>query len=321
MATRRQKLKARLLALTSVTLGLTLAACGGGSSGASVSPGSTQPPPPPPPPPPSNSSLANLQYDETFDAASAVMSHDINLAGAGENQVFASGNVSSTTTVAYDASTDSFTLSISQSDVNYSQTFRPVDIDNSDVDFTTYIRSGDLAILLNPNAPLLALEYVTLGAWVSESGSSQRDLSLGYLAGGIQTPDGDMPVTGTANYTGEITGTGVAKPTGLLYYLSGDADIEADFSTGDVTTTITVLRNLYADNTGLAPYLFESNGSISGATNLFGGTISSLDGSNLSGRVDGAFFGPNADEVGGTFSASNSNDDMVGAFVAGPAAP
>lgn len=308
------------MALTGLTLGLTMTACGGGSTGTSVSPGSTQPPLPPVQ---TNSSLANLQYSETFPLASAVMSLDLTLTGQGENQTFASANISSARTLSYNANNDSFTLRIVQADVNHQEVFAPSDIDagSSDANFTVYDKSNELLILLNPHAPLLDLEYVTLGGWVSSTASTQRDISFGYAAGGVQTPDSDMPTTGTASYEGEISGTGITKPTGVLYLIAGTIDIDADFGTGDVTSTITVLREDYNTSQMYAPYLFESNGTISGSTNLFGGTIISLDGSNLSGRVDGAFFGPNADEVGGSFNASNSNDDMVGAFVAGPAAP
>lgn len=297
-------------------IGAALVGCGGGSTGASISPAVTQPPPPAPVP---NTSLANLVNTETFDVASAVMSLDVSLSGQGSNQSYSSGNISPSTQVTYNASSDSFTLKIIQGDANYNQTFSPANIDaaQSDADFTIYDKSGDLLIYLNPHAPLLDLEYVTLGAWVSDA-ASPRDLTFGYLAGGIQTPDGDMPTTGTASYQGEIAGTGITKPLGVLYLIAGPVAIEADFATGSVVSTVTVLRTDYLTGGTYAPYLFESNGSIATGTNLFGGTISSLDGSGLVGRLDGAFFGPTANEVGGTFNASNANDDMVGVFVGGP---
>lgn len=251
------------------------------------------------------------------------MSLDLTLTGQGENQSYTSGNISASTTLGYSANNDSFTLRIVQGDANHQEVFATSDIDAvaSDANFTIYDKPDDLLILLNPHAPLLDLEYVTLGGWFSSSASSQRDVTFGYGAGGVQTPDADMPTTGTASYEGEISGTGITKPLGVLYLVAGTIDIDADFGSGDITSTVTVLREDYSTAQVYAPYLFESNGSLSGSTNLFGGTINSLDGSNLSGRVDGAFFGPNAEEVGGTFRASNSNDDFVGAFVAGPATP
>lgn len=315
-----EKLKLSVLAMAGVTIGLTVAACGGGSTGASVSPAMTQPPPPPPQ---NNTSLATLQYSETFQIASAVMSLDLTLGGQGSNQTFASGNVSASTTLSYNSDTDSFTLRIVQGDANYQQTFTPFDIDlaSTDANFTVYEKNNDLFIYLNPHAPILDLEYVTLGAWASPDGSTLHDVTFGYGAGGVQTPDDNMPSTGTASFTGEIAGTGITKPLGVLYLIAGTIDIDADFATGTVTSTVTVLREDYLTAQIYAPYLFESVGSIASGTNLFGGTINSLDGSNLTGRLDGAFFGPSANEVGGSFRASNANDDMVGAFVAGPTTP
>lgn len=159
---RKTNFEKSLMALTGLTLGLTMTACGGGSTGTSVSPGSTQPPLPPVQ---TNSSLANLQYSETFPLASAVMSLDLTLTGQGENQTFASANISSARTLSYNANNDSFTLRIVQADVNHQEVFAPSDIDagSSDANFTVYDKSNELLILLNPHAPLLDLEYVTLG--------------------------------------------------------------------------------------------------------------------------------------------------------------
>ena len=74
-----------------------LAACGGGG-GTTTAP----PPPPPPPPPPENETLTDLVADETFDAASVVLSFDVDGAGVTSNVMAEFSGISNANTVAYD---------------------------------------------------------------------------------------------------------------------------------------------------------------------------------------------------------------------------
>jgi hypothetical protein len=165
-----------------------------------------------------------------------------------------------------------------------------------------------------------ALDYSLLGAWsvtTKKTGSTQLDTTywgLGFT--GYQTPTSGIPASGTATYSagpaGHVTEglspgggvAGLALPS--FFDLTGQASIDVNFGTGKVNGS---LFNMTVYNSGpaLDPVPWNSvalSGNLSGPT--MQGTTSvtsapsgpaSLSGS-ATGTFAGSFFGPNAQELG-----------------------
>ena len=138
---------------------------------------------------------------------------------------------------------------------------------------------------------------------------------------GIPTETADLNALGEVNYAG--TATLLIEDGNAIYDLSGDATIEASFDTGTVTATLDGLSGEREAGLASPPASVSEVGvitvtgsAIEGAT-FSGGTpalvsdeISDLSGSETL-SLEGAFYGPDADELG----ASLVIDDSVSGSV------
>jgi hypothetical protein len=119
---------------------------------------------------------------------------------------------------------------------------------------------------------------------------------------GLATPSLVMPRSGTANYTGVVTGYGVASPeigtsARTEYALTGTGTLLADFGTASLTSTMNI-TGAALDNSGNRDFgSFVHNGSI--VQNTFSAR-------GIVGSVSGTFYGPNADEFAGIFALTQS---------------
>ena len=163
--------------------------------------------------------------------------------------------------------------------------------------------------------------FVANGKWFRENEDGTED--HGHLVFGQRTVASEMPQTGTATYDGTIFGT--VNRQNRVHALRGGLDLTTDFSTGRVE------MNMEADlayrtgdgTTRFIDYaLFTGSGSIDDAS--FSGSMEgTVDraavqegiSTDLTGRFEGAFFGPTAQEVGGTFEFSGEDAAGVGSFV------
>ena len=227
-----------------------------------------------------------------------------------------SGNL----TLHYDAQADSYTMS----DGTKSMTFPESSYlaEDSNDDFVVYdIYRGDedfdtLTLLRPGTNGVINLTYVTYGYWQSRPDSTRSDFT--YFVGGVQTPVAEMPLTGSASYSG--VADGLALVGGQAYALFGSTGtLAADFGTGTVSTSLTLRGN---PNIGedFAPYVpgtvalgtLTGTGTIGAGSNKYSGTLS---GAGMSGGLDGAFFGPGAAETGYSFQVQGGNDRAIGVFV------
>jgi len=141
-------------------------------------------------------------------------------------------------------------------------------------------------------------DYLAWGAWSAEqTGTPNAKVMEGsHWIAGTMTQTVDMPRSGTASYVGQVHGT--AYEGNALHALNGTSQLTADFGAGSIGGQLDV----HYANRGTAYATSHLTGvSISG--NQFGG---SLTGADNSGNIQGAFFGPNAAEVGGNW-AINKN--------------
>ena len=169
--------------------------------------------------------------------------------------------------------------------------------------------------------------YVNAGIW-SQSNASGALTSATAFASGYETPVSAVPTTGSATFAGYAAAT-VYKPSNgaiMGVYVDGTANLAANFSSGQVTGAFTQMREEGgAPSATPTPWNDVSlNASIAAGTNRFSGTtaaastpgtVMSLSGS-ATGRIDGAFYGPAAQNIGAVWSLSDGTGSAIGTVVA-----
>jgi hypothetical protein len=169
------------------------------------------------------------------------------------------------------------------------------------------------ALFINPN-----LAYSTYGVWLYAPAGGNSSM-VGAYSFGQWTPSANVPTSGTATYSGSTIGL-LEQPSGN-YDLTGDARLTADFSAMTVTGNLT---NMKATNNATGVTTPWNNMAMSAAVtssrNGFAGSISSTSTSTttpvaLSGNVTGHLYGPHAEEIGGSWWATDgASTAAVGSF-------
>lgn len=163
--------------------------------------------------------------------------------------------------------------------------------------------------------------FVAAGEWDRANADGTQDFS--HLVYGQRTEASEMPQTGTASYDGTIYGHINRENT--VRGLRGGFGMETDFASGDVEMSMDA-NIAYRNGQGQTLYIdyaeFTGNGSLDDTTfdGRMSGTIDRdvVDGTEsraLTGSFDGAFFGPTAQEIGGTFEFTGDDAVGVGSFV------
>jgi hypothetical protein len=229
--------------------------------------------------------------------------------------------------LAYDAATGGYTVKDAS---GASATFLPSSISPtlSDTKVTTFVQasgnSEDQLVLFNPGAmnPLMPLSYVSYGAWQhSTDNGATVDFSQQFFVYGIRQA-ANQPSTGSASYTTVVDGIW-SNPDGL-YTLAGDSTFTANFTDMTVATTLNLDGTNVSASGGGTKSLgrFAGTGTIAALGGGFSGTLmhqgTDANGNVLNGSFAGAFFGPQGQEVGYTFSlrdATGSGGTAAGAVV------
>lgn len=143
-----------------------------------------------------------------------------------------------------------------------------------------------------------------------------------YLTTGLKTQASAMPTTGTASYSGDFEVTLTQLSTGYYWRSSGGKiAVDADFG-GNSLVFNTATAAVF--NGGGTPFPATDQYTVSGSATITGNTFTSVafggeqyagDGTLLgsyTGTLDGAFYGPSANELAGAFQQYNpSNADFV----------
>lgn len=136
-----------------------------------------------------------------------------------------------------------------------------------------------------------------------------------WFAFGHETPAANLPASGSATYSGQTAGY-LWQPSGgslIGSVLEGDIRVTANFATRNLTGTIDNLTTDAGSGAVALGHAFQVGGTIApSATSIqiVSGTVTSttlLGGGELEGR----FFGPNANEVGGTWSYADSAGSLT----------
>lgn len=161
------------------------------------------------------------------------------------------------------------------------------------------------------------LSYSTFGQWNVSIGGTVS--SIGFYSVGSPTPVANVPTTGSATYTGGATGVATLNSSSTGYPFNGTATLNAVFSSETITGAITNITayGIGQPNTvsGSLNDIELTAGTISGngfagmaSTSSTAGTAANTSGAT--GSFRGNFFGPAAQEAGGTFSLTNTSPNI-----------
>ena len=300
----------------SVILGLVLALAGcGGSSGGTDTAGTTPPPAGPTEVArqvPVNTTVDVLTQVETFNtvASTAVLTLSNGLVtSASTTQAGFKDDV----TIAYNPATQGYTVTTGRG-IGKSTAFTSADFDETVNGVTSYskVSQGEDAQLLITRTGLL--KYSALGAWTSVPATNGTGtISASLFVFGQETSFATLPKTGTATYNLGVSG--IARDGANAYGLGGGGSANVNFAANSLTT----IFNLGVFNGGanpIATYAINGTATISSTFARFSGTTQgTLFGVNVSGPFHGAFFGPAAEEIGGSFKVTGGQVEAIGAFV------
>ena len=139
-----------------------------------------------------------------------------------------------------------------------------------------------------------------------------------YAVHGDRTPPRAVPTTGEASYDGRMFAyswpSDDALLTGEAEWFKGDMTLSADFANGSIAGSIDALESRanssspYVAAAGGATFNAAITGNRLTANDLTGtGALSGYE----NGSVEGAFFGPAADEVGGVLDAADEANNRL----------
>ena len=291
---------------TAVWLVLIVSACGGGGGGRKVA--SAAPPPTSPPTPPPTPSAVELFENAATQEFAALSS------GGTDDQI----------RIRYDAATKTYEVLVPgetwqalRLSSRYSSVppryfeFGPPDARF----FQTYEHYKD-----NPPS---GYRYSNLAAWGRGVGAYWDNPD--YVAFGIATPAGAVPVTGIASYDGFIGGqTNLLQQDYLVggmieATVGGSVNLRFDFGAGTLDGAVHPRLNTFESIYDLGTLSFADTVYSSGSTNFSGRFDTSLVGPN---SFLGLFTGPNAEELIGrwefpfVYPADGKTYDATGAWIA-----
>ena len=186
--------------------------------------------------------------------------------------------------------------------------------------FATATVNADLSALAIAVEPVpQGWNYQTFGVW-SRDPSGSNPGRVGAISTGSFTATNNVPSTGTATFTGASAGLYSAPDGSTGGIVAANMAMVVDFSSrvaGFATAGTTISRDGGQNFAAFSALDLTGSLQVVSGQNLMSGTVSTTAGSpvNLSGNINGKFYGPNAQEVGGTFGLKgNGVEAYVGGF-------
>ena len=158
------------------------------------------------------------------------------------------------------------------------------------------------------------LSYVSLGQWnwwISDNATGNaEEYNSVYFVHGDRTPAGDVPTSGTATYSGQSLGFSTdAVDRGSAYGAPIDVSLAADFGQRSIAAQLNRDAQSSGDPMGgvtISSVDLHGTGGITTSGSFAIPLVGTVDTTPAVGSLDGAFFGPNAEQVGGVFSVGNT---------------
>lgn len=164
--------------------------------------------------------------------------------------------------------------------------------------------------LINIDSPEVGLEFQTFGAWLTGLKTPSGVAGVGSF--GAKTTENAVLV-GTVNYNGASIGI-MRAVNGEVFVTVSDVSVSTDFSTASMSSTSTSLAKVGDGSQGSGRSIdFSGSGPVTGTG--FTAQFMGVNNSDLTGSADGHFYGPTAEEVGGTFGLQTSDGQTyIGSF-------
>lgn len=143
-------------------------------------------------------------------------------------------------------------------------------------------------------------EYQTYGAWVTYD-KDQSVVDAGGFSVGLPTEAAAIDTTGTAKFEGTAAGLYVTNGGDKTDLMTAKAHLDVDFASQSVAFTTT---DSQLPEAGTAAPNLDMAGTLTYApgTNGFKGAVSTA---TMSGTASGGFYGPAAQEAGGSYTLDN----------------
>jgi hypothetical protein len=190
---------------------------------------------------------------------------------------------------------------------------------NSNIDFVVSQDDTKEALAANPYG--YGWNYQSFGVWAT--GATTGSGTFGAMSIGAETAGSAIPTSGSATYSG-YTGGRYVNSDGDYWYTSSTMTAATNFNTRSIAFATsgtqmtsdlrTATNNANLNLTGTLRYAAATN-QITGSVRNSPSVASSVG--SLAGTVNGRFYGPTAQEIGGTFSltsGSNALEGYAGAF-------
>jgi hypothetical protein len=175
--------------------------------------------------------------------------------------------------------------------------------------------SQDLVLIARPQS--YGWDYQSFGVWTTGGGTGSG--TAGVVSVGAETGGSAIPVSGTGSFIG-VSGGRYVDSTGASTFVSSDMTATTNFGTRSIAFATTNSRTSADLSTSISNTNLNTSGTLSysAGVNQFTGAVTTVGGgaSNaaMTGEATGKFYGPTAQEIGGTFAVRNGAAAYLGAF-------
>jgi hypothetical protein len=325
-----------LVCTAALPLCLFLSACGGGGGGGSHVASIPPPPQTPTPTPTPTDYNAPLRRIADYDLLGRFLN------APGENKPSSSGMTagkfglsvskpSASAGFAYELNGPAGFLPGGLTSVEYGGGSNPLQTDPGDARRGSYYRTLPYSEDLNVDTAFnfdLGYSYVSMGEWewwyVHLDGGTAGGFGQAFFVAGDRTPASGIPVSGTATYDAHTLASLASNLTaGIPFTLT------ADFGAQTIATRIDQDYRYQPNGDSLdypAPGIhvagsapFSNNGTfdipLTGTANYSGAyplnTLETPPTQPVTGDMNGAFFGPHAEQVGGTLALDRADGSLL----------
>jgi hypothetical protein len=179
--------------------------------------------------------------------------------------------------------------------------------------------------------PIYGLSYTAVGGWAVRPSANSANTtgpnpyaltSGGVFVFGFETPQTAMPTSGTAVFSGQgLVSATVYKSVGTEIQTSGvggSASISVNFGSGAMNGSFTQMNAGQWNDVSVVANIATGSNRFNGSTAAAStpGTPMSLSGS-ATGSINGAFYGPAAQNLGAVWTLSDGKGSAIGTVVAG----
>jgi hypothetical protein len=189
--------------------------------------------------------------------------------------------------------------------------------------FYTAEKEDETAVGIAASARSLGWNYQSFGGWLIAIGFEEFEEEVVVQTVGAISPPSGVPMTGTATYEGLSAGVYTVN-SGALATVS-DVEAVVDFATRsiDFMTTGTQVNDIstpIVENEAMPALDMTGTLEYEAGSNQFTGPVETTGG--MRGTASGVFYGPAAEEIGGTFATQGTGvEAYIGGFgAAQPAA-